>query len=169
MGPHISGVVVWVAPELHRWGLLIFAITFFWRFTGVILMLEIIFFQVKFSYTRLVKEAQSSYFIECWWPSVRAQKDHFVTMALSFDQWLVTVVSVMFAPVVIIFWLAVVLAAVGKSFGVTTFYTRILLLIFEVNTFFFCFQSFSPIVGLFPHLHFPPWLFTHVISGKISW
>ena len=33
----------------------------------------------------------------------------------------------------IIFWLIVVLAAVGCSFGVTKLYIRILLLIFEVN------------------------------------
>ena len=34
---------------------------------------------------------------------------------------------------VVIFWLVVVLAAVGRSFGITELYIRILLFIFEVN------------------------------------
>ena len=44
-----------------------------------------------------------------------------------------TFIYVVVALVVIIFWLVVVvLAAVGRSFGVTKLYIRILLFIFEV-------------------------------------
>jgi hypothetical protein len=56
-------------------------------------------------------------------------------MELSLEQWILTVLSVLFAPGVIVFWVAVFLAAIGRSIGITKAYTRMLLIVFEVNKF----------------------------------
>ena len=49
------------------------------------------------------------------------------------EQWILAVVSVLFAPALVIFWLAVFLAAIGRSMGVTKLYIKVLLFIFEVR------------------------------------
>ena len=49
------------------------------------------------------------------------------------EQWPMTLLYVTIAFGVIVFWLVVVLAAVGCSFGVTKLYIRILLFAFEVR------------------------------------
>lgn len=49
------------------------------------------------------------------------------------EQWPATLLYVIISLGVILFWLVVALAAVGRSFGVTRLYIRILLFIFQVS------------------------------------
>ena len=52
---------------------------------------------------------------------------------LSVEQWLIALLSILFAPGLSFFCLVVCLAAVRKSFGITKLYIRILLRVFEVE------------------------------------
>jgi len=52
---------------------------------------------------------------------------------LCIEQWPMSLLYVVTSLGVILFWLIVALSAVGRSFGVTKLYIRILLFIFEVR------------------------------------
>jgi len=56
-------------------------------------------------------------------------------MALTGEQIILTVISILFAPGIFLFVLVIVLAACGRSFGITKLYIKILLLVFEVRLF----------------------------------
>jgi len=49
------------------------------------------------------------------------------------EQWPMTLLYLVISFGVLLFWLVVALAAVGRSFGVTKLYIRLLLFLFEVK------------------------------------